>query len=43
MRKLLAATVVAGLALTACSSSTGSGSGSDGSAPGAQALTDAKG
>ncbi|MCC9309402.1 ABC transporter substrate-binding protein [Kitasatospora sp. RB6PN24] len=43
MRKLLAATVVAGLALTACSSSTGSGAGPAGSAPGAQALTDAKG
>jgi sn-glycerol 3-phosphate transport system substrate-binding protein len=43
VRKLLAATVVAGLALTACSSSTGSGAGSTGSAPGPQALVDAKG
>ncbi|MEY9946380.1 ABC transporter substrate-binding protein [Kitasatospora sp. GAS1066B] len=48
MRKLLVATVVAGLALTACSSSgsagsAGSGGGGSAAAPGAQALQDAKG
>src|SRR5689334_9630160 len=43
MKKLVAAMVVAGLALTACSSSSGGSSDQSGGAPAAKALDDAKG